>query len=306
MASENMTYSVIPSSVEYDTEFPRLPSREKMSLSTSSRIKHSHKSIHSSECTTQDNITAVVKSLCGDLYSLPCSEHDAMDVLSYKFHSLYSDKLSFRPLLIREEENTYPSSPMEDGEMIFMVPFPSDYGATIQFVTNELYLIAESPNYTYDYLKDPFHNIPYKSIAIYEAIVFQGGTRIYFPFLVCRNNHTGKTLFSDFHYNYGPRNQRAVAQFRSFIEKRKQEATIHSKNGSGWESKIVEFANYNYENNDYCIFGNPRVSLYSIEKLLILFQCYYLPESNAITAYWNQFLFHAFSEGMKQEFPECF
>lgn len=289
----------------YDKWFPPLLSKPIITTTTMTDISVFRL------LTNAKKITLYVKTLSGDIYSLPTNENATITQLTTTFYELYSDIIAFRPMLMRmedeKEEHLSMYRPFEDKEVLCMVPFPVDYGASIEYVTSNINI--------YGCRHKSIQFEEFYMTACYEAIVYQGTTRVYFPFLVIRTNPSTETLFAIFHYNCSSANQKACNHFVRMIERREKEATYYRENGSGWNYEVKRWKGYNvmhpdeyYPEEEPITFNSPHLEFYTIQQLLKMFEYHFLPNQLDMDdyLYWNQFLIHAFTEKLKEEFPECF
>ena len=92
-------------------------------------------------------VNILVKTLSGEIFSLECvcskEPYEVASTLQY----VYPDSFSFIPKVIRDEKNDeyftdnygyFRSTFLEEGEMLYIVPNPADYGATIQHLADNI------------------------------------------------------------------------------------------------------------------------------------------------------------------------
>jgi hypothetical protein len=271
--------------------------------SISSSNYHSHK----------NTIHVIVKTLSGDLFSISCNKDDELYQIAGKLSDTYPESFPFVPNLIRDEENDKwvdgKLQMLQPDEMIYMVPYPVDYGVSIQFISDNI-LIVPKPQYG-DFPHDELFCSG--KLSIYESIIHLEDFVIYFPFLVYTPCDGSNKRYCSFRDNLFPLNNRGLELYHLFVEKRKEVARCWR--WTGWEQKINSFQQ-NIFNEDY-IYLQPRygnldtIGFGSINNFLEHVYMDNFPDENnrddfpcdnAYTFYRNQFIKKAF----KDEFIKLF
>ena len=267
-------------------------------------------------------VNILVKTLSGEIFSLECvcskEPYEVASTLQY----VYPDSFSFIPKVIRDEKNDeyftdkygyFRSTFLEEGEMLYIVPNPADYGATIQHLADNIQL-----HFSESFMKHFSNKKEYLesgSISLYESIIHCDDFYIYFPFLV-HTSLDGKKMFAPFMWDLIPINDCAIEIFDDFMQKVK-EYDAYLRPYRGWK-KIMDEYQPMIQDNDYIHlrmdnfeFMESGCDLSYRDGFLYYFYEYFLPDDdrrddfpvdNADVTYSNQFLFVPFKNAIKEYF----
>ncbi len=278
--------------------------------STSSYIDFIHGSY---KINIPNKVDIVVKTLCGDLFTLSCAENIELYEIAYDLKIAYPESFPFIPHLIRDDKNDKwmdgKPQKLNQDEMIYMVPYPTNYGVSIHFVTDNVWIMPKQ-----QYRNFPDDELICKgNISIYESYIHLEEFVIYFPFLVYSSFDGSKKRYCSFRDNLFPLNIRGLELYRSFVGKRREVARCWR--WTGWEQRINSFQQTIF-NEDY-IYLQPRygnVDTMGFGSIDNFFKNVFeenfpdedvrddFPCDNAYTFYRNQFIKKAF----KDEFYKMF
>jgi len=266
-------------------------------------------------------VNIVLKTLSGEVFPLECVSCKELFEVAMTIRHQYPDSFPFTPKVIRDDKNDtyftdkydgFRSTYLEEGEMLYVVPNPADYGATIHHLSDNIQLhfseffSQHSPDMEI-YLKNG-------SVSLYEIIVHCDDFRIYFPFLV-HTSPEGHKLFSSFLWSCIPINDKAKEMYDDFMEKVK-EHDAYLRQYRAWNRMIAEYQPFiqdddtihlKMDRNEFREFGDGPY----MKDFLYEFYSYFLPDDdnrddfpadNADVTYSNQFLYAPFKNAMKEYF----